>query len=595
MKKLLKIILSLVLVFSIMPKDRTLAEDQVTNIVIDGNTVSWDPYPNASYYEINFGVQNQYTSVKETTADLYDAASRMGAAAGKEYHVYVVARSWNGNKMATGEASSTYYYPGSGTITNGRIDGDMAVWDPYPGAAYYKIQVNWFDYKTDTNSIEGIAEMFKRSGFSYGGRNIPIFAYNEKDEEIAKGYTSSSTVYWYEPKGNMDFVQNAHWVDDHIAEWDVLEGADSYILYLNGPDIEVGPIFCEEGNRYDFGPYMTASGRYSYIVRARAYEYADGPESYSTDVTVSKEGVKERISGSGRYETSQKIANAVLDAWDLEQFSAAVITTGVNYPDALSGSFLANMNKAPMLMINEKSANTVLNYVRVNVKAGGVIYVLGGTGAVKEEWVQPFRDYGYQVVRLSGNNRYKTNLEVLKEAGVKDGTVLVCTGKAFADSLSCSALPYPILLVNVNLNDDQRAFLSGLNKANTKFYIIGGKGAVNEGIENELKNYGTVAERISGSDRYETSVKIARRFTVNNGRYVIATGKNFPDGLSGGPLAYALGAPLLLIYDGKTSYAAEYTGGRTIDLGIALGGDGAISKAVMDEVFHIGENTQNNK
>ena len=39
---------------------------------------------------------------------------------------------------------------------------------------------------------------------------------------------------------------------------------------------------------------------------------------------------------------------------------------------------------------------------------------------------------------------------------------------------------------------------------------------------------------------------------------VIANGNNFPDGLSGGPVANASGAPLILVIDSVHNHAKEY-------------------------------------
>jgi cell wall-associated protease len=53
-------------------------------------------------------------------------------------------------------------------------------------------------------------------------------------------------------------------------------------------------------------------------------------------------------------------------------------------------------------------------------------------------------------------------------------------------------------------------------------------------------------ERISGSDRYETAVKVSKESFTGSGTVVIATGKNYPDALSATPLAHKHKAPLLL-------------------------------------------------
>jgi putative cell wall-binding protein len=54
-------------------------------------------------------------------------------------------------------------------------------------------------------------------------------------------------------------------------------------------------------------------------------------------------------------------------------------------------------------------------------------------------------------------------------------------------------------------------------------------------------------QRLAGADRYETSAAISRKGWEGTDAVVITCGENFPDGLAGGPLAYKLNAPLLLV------------------------------------------------
>ena len=66
---------------------------------------------------------------------------------------------------------------------------------------------------------------------------------------------------------------------------------------------------------------------------------------------------------------------------------------------------------------------------------------------------------------------------------------------------------------------------------------------------------------------------------------VLAYAKNFPDGLSGGPLAYALKAPLILTDNNKPTAAVNYGTSLGIKSGYALGGTGLISDKVVKNIF----------
>ena len=107
---------------------------------------------------------------------------------------------------------------------------------------------------------------------------------------------------------------------------------------------------------------------------------------------------------------------------------------------------------------------------------------------------------------------------------------------------------------------------------------------MNATVEKQLASYGSV-KRLAGNTRYDTSVLVAQEFFSNPNSVVLAYAQNFPDGLSGGPLAYALKAPLILTDNKKPTAAVKYTSGIGIKSGFALGGTGLISDPILRKVF----------
>ena len=290
-----------------------------------------------------------------------------------------------------------------------------------------------------------------------------------------------------------------------------------------------------------------------------------------------------RVFGASRYETSYETANVLKEQLGVDQFDTAIIAYGKNFPDALAGSYLAGKTDAPILMINEKYADELTAYVKENVEEGSKIYVLGGEGAIPQEQLSGLGEY--DLCRLAGKTRYETNLLILEEAGVTNQDILVCTGKNFADSLSASATGNPIFLVNnKELTDDQKAFLEA-HKGNN-YYIIGGTGAVSEEMEAQIAKYGET-KRISGASRYETSVKLAEEFFDDAKVAVLASAKNYPDGLCGGPLAMSKNAPLILTATGKEAAAVKYLNDNDIKVGAVLGGESLISDEVVAKIFEL--------
>ena len=302
-------------------------------------------------------------------------------------------------------------------------------------------------------------------------------------------------------------------------------------------------------------------------------------------VHISDKGVY-RVYGSTRYETSLKAADEYKEQLGVDNFDSVIIACGTNYADALAGSYLSCVRKAPILLVDTGNdhINAVKDYIEENLKKGGTIYMLGGAAVVPDKAVSGLD--GFFTRRLGGIDRYETNINILKEAAKfadEETEYLVASGTGFADSLSASATGKPIILVKNAIQDNQKSYLNSLK--GKKFYIIGGTGAVNASVENALKGYGETA-RVWGSTRYETSANVAREFFDNPEAAVLAYGENFPDGLCGGSLANSMGGPLLLVANNRPVTApAEYAAENGVVYGAVLGGPALISDTNARTVF----------
>lgn len=299
----------------------------------------------------------------------------------------------------------------------------------------------------------------------------------------------------------------------------------------------------------------------------------------------------QRVFGKDRYETSIAAADYLISQQRTEgrsaKFDTVVLASGGNFADALSGTYLAGITDAPILLINKKTEDKVVNYIKQNLRAGGKAYILGGTAAVAQTAENKLKAAGFNVERLGGKDRYGTNLAILEECqnikgalGV-DGTArytthMVCSGTSFADSLSAASCGHPIMLVGKTLTQDQKKFISDRGIA---FDIIGGTFAVSQAVESELKGRGPV-QRLGGKDRFETSALVAEHYFDKPDSAVLVYSQNFPDGLSGGPVGISLGAPILLVNNNNFSRAADYCKSHQIRKVVALGGESVISDEV---------------
>lgn len=301
-----------------------------------------------------------------------------------------------------------------------------------------------------------------------------------------------------------------------------------------------------------------------------------------------------RLYGEGRCETAFGVADAMKAELGIEKFDAIILTNGLQFADALAGSYLSAQKTAPILLHleNKQKIEANLDYIQKNLNKGGIVYILGGKNAVPETMDARLADLGIKTQRVEGAHRYATNLEILKVGGFSGGTVLVCTGLSFADSLSASATGLPILLVAptaTSLTQANKDFLEPY-RGKCNFVIVGGTSAVKEEMKAALEEYGDVA-RLAGANRYETSTMVAERFFVGPEEIVVAYAITFPDGLCGGALAYAKKAPLILTYPGWTQEAEDYVSNACIRSGVVLGGNTLVNDDSVRSIFGLAEGT----
>lgn len=248
-----------------------------------------------------------------------------------------------------------------------------------------------------------------------------------------------------------------------------------------------------------------------------------------------------RLAGSDRYETAYAVAEQMKLNKGKEKFDNIVVASGENYPDALSGNYLAFRKKAPMLLTNQYEVDNTAEYIKNSIEPNGTVYILGQTSAVPASLEQKLQ--GINIKRIGGSDRFETNLLILKEARVHGEELIVCSGLNFPDAVSASAANKPILLADDKLSASQKNYLSTIDPL--KVYFIGGDKAVPKTVRDEFTG-DTV--RLAGSDRFETSRLIAENlFLSHPDRVILASGLNFPDALVGGAFNQDIGVPVLLV------------------------------------------------
>lgn len=315
-------------------------------------------------------------------------------------------------------------------------------------------------------------------------------------------------------------------------------------------------------------------------------ELQDGTSGYVSGSYISKFELKE-LYGKNRYETSSLISNS---GWEGEAQSV-VIGRGDVPIDALTGSVLARKLNSPLLLTeSSKLPENVKS--EIDRLAPEIIYLLGGESAISDAVKKQLQDKGYEIERISGNSRYDTAVRIADEVGINNELILT-TGIESPDALSIA--PYaglsqtPIILTRpTSIPDEVRNIIEQHNI--TQVTIIGGEGAVSGNVEAELEKMGVQVVRVKGSNRYETSVAIARHYSdeLNFSDLYFASGASYIDALPGSPLAAKSGAPIILINNGTLPSAVknflqnDLTATPNV---VILGGYGVISDSTRMNLF----------
>lgn len=169
------------------------------------------------------------------------------------------------------------------------------------------------------------------------------------------------------------------------------------------------------------------------------------------------------------------------------------------------------------------------------------------------------------VDRIGGLTRYETAINASRAdfptAGSAQG-VVIARGDVYVDALAGTPLAAKsgsaLLLTDSRsltpgvADEIKRVLGTGDAAKGKKITILGGEVAVTPAVAEQLKALGYPVERIGGFDRYATALDIANSSTLHAKNAIVATGMNYADALSAGPLAAASPDSAIVLSDGST-------------------------------------------
>jgi uncharacterized lipoprotein YddW (UPF0748 family)/putative cell wall-binding protein len=196
------------------------------------------------------------------------------------------------------------------------------------------------------------------------------------------------------------------------------------------------------------------------------------------------------------------------------------------------------------------------------------------------------------VISLAGSDRYGTAVKLSQSQFDKANTVVIVNGLAISDGLSATPLATyinsPILLTRSNLIPDvTKGEITRLNAK--RAIIIGGNTVVDTNVESSLRNLGiSTIERLGGSDRYSTSLQIAKYIDSNFydvEKIVVSNGIGEADAMSIAAVAGRDRMPIILSEVNKLSDDVySWLKNESLNSAYIIGGKTVLSDNVLNLV-----------
>lgn len=209
-----------------------------------------------------------------------------------------------------------------------------------------------------------------------------------------------------------------------------------------------------------------------------------------------------------------------------------------------------------------------------------------------------------QINALIGTDRYDTAVRLSKGQFTTANTVMIANGGALADGLAATPLATfkkaPLLLTGAsNLPEGTKGEIKRLGAKNA--IIVGGATVVNDNVIKELKALGvTNVERIGGTDRYDTSLEIAKYIDKNCydvSKVVISNGLGQADALSIASVAGRDKMAIVLVEKDKVpTKVYSWLKGESLQNAYIIGGTTVVSDSILNKVNGItSENITKNR
>jgi len=506
-------------------------------------------------------------------------------------------------------AMTTGYVTSSGAVVS--LEGDSC--STYGNRNFYNYYQAWFKGGSDTRTLAGVcavppsAEIVAASGYmavtatSLNVRSAPTTTCSTGSTTLSKGAviertgtygawtraTVNGKVMWLStsylttavltPTPTISGTATAGQIlTAKTGTWSPKPASYSYQWKRSGTNVAGATASTYRVTNDDAGKQLTVT------VTAK---FTGAASVSKTSAAVTAKGfTTTRLAGVDRYRTASAITKSMFP----DGVDTVYLATGTTFPDALSvAPLVAHKGAALLLTAKDKlSPGVAAELKRLAPKTVVLIGSELALDAKTPERVRSAVGGNVVVTRLQGPDRYGTSRAIASQWTAAP-TVFIATGASYPDALGAGAAAgdqgAPLLLVPGDKATVNSSTLALLSKAGTRnVVLIGSEKAVSAGISTQLTSAGFTVTRLAGETRYGTNAAISKAyFSSGVSSAVLATGANFPDGLTGSVLAATRGVPLLIsVPSCLTRTAGDYIRDQSVASVSLVGAEPALSANV---------------
>lgn len=203
--------------------------------------------------------------------------------------------------------------------------------------------------------------------------------------------------------------------------------------------------------------------------------------------------------------------------------------------------------------------------------------------------VVPTKDI--QVINAIGSDRYDTAVKLSQDQFDNADTVVIVNGTVMADGLGATPLAAykkaPLLLAKTK--DLPTTTINEIKRLKAKkAIIVGGTGVVSDNVKSQMQALGLIVERISGDNRYGTSLEVAKYIDKNCydvSKIVVSNGYGEADALSIASPAARDKMPIILVNKNNISTESyDWLKSESLENAYIIGGTGVVTDGVLDKI-----------